>query len=257
MMKTILILSGLLEVLCFYRPAIPRTASRIGVSMLTNEVDSAEIVVIGSGIGGLCCAAVLAAGGKDVCVVESHYEIGGCAHEFCYSEDGRVIPSDQLTDENRDKVYRFEAGPSLYSGLSQKFSPNPLHHVYSMIGEEPEWLTYDLWGAHLPEAPQGYALSIGAESFEEILRTYGGPTAESDWARLVEALRPLTEGVMQLPTVAIRPGDTLGSLRSVVLRYPKVFLRSFFPSLFLSFFLSFFLSAPLSDGLSREALCQP
>jgi hypothetical protein len=40
---------------------------------------------------------------------------------------------------------------------------------------------YDLWGAHLPEVPEGYTLSIGAENFKEVLRRYGGPTALQDW----------------------------------------------------------------------------
>ena len=37
-----------------------------------------------------------------------------------------------------------------------------------MIEEEPEWITYDVWGAYLPEAPDGYKLSIGASAFEEV-----------------------------------------------------------------------------------------
>ena len=83
------------------------------------------------------------------------------------------MPSERLKDE---AVFRFEAGPSLYSGLSSDKSANPLKHVFQMVGEEPEWITYDTWGAFLPEAPEGYELSIGASNFAEILRRYGGPT---------------------------------------------------------------------------------
>ena len=90
-----------------------------------------------------------------------------------------------------------------------------------MIGEEPEWITYDTWGAHLPEVPDGYELSIGAENFKEILRRYGGPTANADWELLAEKLRPLSEGVMALPSTAVR-GDA-GVLITLAAKYPKAF----------------------------------
>ena len=91
-----------------------------------------------------------------------------------------------------------------------------------MIGEEPEWINYDTWGAHLPEVPDGYELSIGAENFLRILDTWGGPTARADWDKLAEELRPLSKGVMALPSTAVR-GD-LGILATLGLRYPKAFL---------------------------------
>jgi hypothetical protein len=41
-----------------------------------------------------------------------------------------------------------------------------------MIGEAPEWVTYDTWGAHLPEVPEGYELSLGAVYTTTILLHY-------------------------------------------------------------------------------------
>lgn len=138
------------------------------------EVEVVDVVVIGSGLAGLSCGALLASRGLEVAVLEQHYEIGGCAHAFTVGLDGRTIPSARLAKEPQTPVFHFEAGPSLYSGLSPAASPNPLKHVFQMIGEEPEWIEYDTWGAHLPEVPEGYELSIGADNFKQILRTYGG-----------------------------------------------------------------------------------
>jgi len=172
----------------------------------TNLADSrkSDVVIIGSGIGGLCCGALLARCGLNVVVCESHYEIGGCAHEFFYDEVGRLVTSGSLAG-NRSDLFRFEAGPSLYAGLSPQNSPNPLKHVFQMIEEEPEWITYDTWGAFLPECSEGFKMSIGAVAFEDVLRKYGGPSALSDWTKISNAMRPLAAAVMNLPTVAFRP----------------------------------------------------
>ena len=197
-----------------FRAAPPRAA----VAAAEEEVD---VVVIGSGLGGLSCAGLLASRGLSVAVLEAHYEIGGCAHEFAINLDGKPVPTSAV-EKSGEPVFKFEAGPSLYSGLSQAASPNPLKHIYQMIGEEPEWITYDTWGAHLPECPEGYELSIGAENFMEILRRYGGPTAIDDWNRLADELMPLTKGVTALPSTAVR-GDA-GVLLTLAAKYPKAFI---------------------------------
>ncbi len=44
--------------------------------------DRYDTVVIGSGIGGLCCGALLAKVGLKVLVLEQHFKIGGYAHNF-------------------------------------------------------------------------------------------------------------------------------------------------------------------------------
>lgn len=50
------------------------------------------------------------------------------------------------------------------------------------------------------------------------MKKYGGPTAISDWKKLAMTLRPLTKGVMALPSVAMRPD--IGGLFTLLLRYP-------------------------------------
>lgn len=48
----------------------------------SNRSHETDYVIIGSGIGGLCCAALLARYGYAVTVLESHYLPGGAAHSF-------------------------------------------------------------------------------------------------------------------------------------------------------------------------------
>lgn len=42
-------------------------------------VEETDVIMIGSGFGGLSCAGLLASRGLEVQVLEQHYEIGGCA----------------------------------------------------------------------------------------------------------------------------------------------------------------------------------
>ena len=70
-----------------------------------------DAAVIGSGIGGLCCASILARYGLKVVVCESHDVAGGAAHSFMR------------------KGFHFDSGPSFHAGLSTKPSINPLKQV--------------------------------------------------------------------------------------------------------------------------------
>lgn len=72
----------------------------------------ADVVVIGSGIGGLCCAGLLARYQQDVLVLESHDLPGGAAHSFDI------------------KGFKFDSGPSLFSGFQSRGpQANPLAQV--------------------------------------------------------------------------------------------------------------------------------
>lgn len=70
--------------------------------------------MIGSGLGGLCCAGLLARYGQDVLVLESHDRPGGAAHSFDI------------------KGFNFDSGPSLFSGFQSRGpQANPLSQVSS------------------------------------------------------------------------------------------------------------------------------
>ncbi|MFB2922617.1 phytoene desaturase family protein [Aerosakkonema funiforme] len=147
-------------------------------------MSNTEVVVIGSGIGGLSCAAILARYGINVTVVESHSIAGGAAHSF--ERNG----------------YQFDSGPSLYSGLSYTPSPNPLRQVLDAIGEKLPCIQYDTWGCYLPE---GYFdARVGVDQFCEVLQKLRGDKAVAEWRRLQEIMAPLGKSAIALPPAALR-----------------------------------------------------
>jgi phytoene dehydrogenase-like protein len=75
-----------------------------------------EVVVVGGGIGGLTVAALLAARGVDVCLLERESRVGGCVTSF-------------------EKFgYSFEPGYGLY----HSWRPNEVHHrVFAELPVEP------------------------------------------------------------------------------------------------------------------------
>ena len=115
-------------------------------TLLSSKVPNHEtdVVVVGSGLAGLCCGALLAHNGVRVSILESHDSVGGAIHTW---ERGG---------------FHFESGPSLYSGFSQDRSPNPLRGIFDIVGESPEWLTYDRWGTVVPEGRFAAKLGLSA-----------------------------------------------------------------------------------------------
>lgn len=140
--------------------------------------------MIGSGIGGLCCAALLAHYGKQVTVCESHTLLGGAAHGF--ERDG----------------HRFDSGPSLYSGLSYSPSPNPLRQVLDIINEDLPWANYDTWGCRLPEGD--FDTAVGADQFCDVLKKLRNDKAIAEWRNLQTVMKPLASAAVALPTAAVR-----------------------------------------------------
>lgn len=143
-----------------------------------------DVIIIGSGIGGLSCAAILARYGFNVTVCESHSIPGGAAHSF--ERDG----------------YKFDSGPSLYSGLSYSPSANPLKQVLDAIGEDLPCVTYDTWGCCLPEGD--FETAVGADDFCRVLARLRGDRAIAEWRELQRIMEPLGRAAIALPLAAIR-----------------------------------------------------
>jgi phytoene dehydrogenase-like protein len=139
-----------------------------------------------AGIGGLCCAAMLARYGKSVTVVESHYQAGGAAHAFGVGG------------------FTFDSGPSFHAGLSKKKSANPLKQVLDALGEHVQCATYDRWIVYDDRGT--FPCIAGSEGYRETILRQGGSEALQQWKALEATMAPLQAGASLFPAAGMR-GD--------------------------------------------------
>jgi len=72
-----------------------------------------DVVIIGSGFGGLACAHMLAKSGRGVVVLESHWQPGGCLQSY------------------KRKGHAFDTGMHYIGGLDEG---QTLHEVFQQLG---------------------------------------------------------------------------------------------------------------------------
>ncbi|CAM9571162.1 unnamed protein product [Heterosigma akashiwo] len=161
----------------------------------TNLDKEYDVVVVGSGIGGLSCAAMLSLYGYSVAVFESHYAPGGCAHGF------------EVKAKSGAGSYKFDTGPSFFSGINPmvpaKLS-NPLRTVLDCIGEEVECIQYSSFGLKFPEGDFVHTTDFGRKG--GVLEQVSGEGALKEWNQMMKRMEPLAMAVDALPTAALR-GD--------------------------------------------------
>lgn len=171
-----------------------------------------DVIVVGSGIGGLSAAAMLAGYGYSVAVMESHYAPGGAAHGY--------------TLKRPEGEFHFDTGPSFFSGINPDFpskSSNPLRTVLDAVGEQVECIPYTSFGLKLPEGDLLHTTNFGGHNDPaktSPLEQVAGSQAKEEWKRLMEAMKPLAKAVEALPTAALR-----GDLSALVTAAP--FLKNF------------------------------
>ncbi|XP_009789453.1 prolycopene isomerase, chloroplastic [Nicotiana sylvestris] len=190
------------------RNEVSATSNGYPSSTLTSKQGKpeADIIVIGSGIGGLCCGGLLARYGQDVLVLESHDVAGGAAHSFDI------------------KGYKFDSGPSLFSGFQSRGpQANPLAQVLDALGESIPCANYDSWMVYVPEGE--FLSRIGPTEFFKDLEKYAGPDSAREWRKLLDAILPISAAAMALPPLSIR-GD-LGVISTAAARYAPSLLKTF------------------------------
>ena len=179
----------------------PRRATTVAGAGSTAGTEEVDVVVIGSGLGGLSAAALLSKYGKEVLCLEAHEHAGGVAHGF-----------DRRT---KDGIYKFDSGPSLWSGMSRP-STNPLRQVLDAVGEDCDWVGYDGWGLHYPSEGYAFRFTTGPDGFDDVIRRHsgGGDAAVAEWHALLDRVAPIITAAMGTPPMALRYGYAVPPLKS-------------------------------------------
>lgn len=181
----------------------PPTAS----TSSSSPADSYDVIVVGSGIGGLSCAAMLAKYGYSVAVMESHYAPGGAAH-------GYKVRHKDIGD------FHFDTGPSFFSGLNPEQpakASNPLRTILDAIDEPVECIPYTTFGLKFPEGDFVHTTRFGEKG--GVIETMEGSKGLASWSKLMKNMEPLAKAVDALPTAALR-GD-IGTALTTAAYLPK------------------------------------
>jgi carotene isomerase len=166
-------------------------------------MQDADVIVIGSGIGGLVAGALLSRYGRKVLVCESHSIPGGAAHSF--SRQG----------------FQFDSGPSFYCGLSDRHSLNPLRQVLDALGESITAIPYDPMGHyHFPDST--FPVYGNAERYRAAIAQIT-PSGAQQFAKLEQRLLSLYEALREIPTLALRAD--LNLIPVLLGRYPLALLK--------------------------------
>ncbi|MGD0640541.1 MAG: NAD(P)/FAD-dependent oxidoreductase [Roseiarcus sp.] len=141
---------------------------------------SFDVVVIGSGLGGLTAAALLAKRGRKVCVIERNHSVGGAASAF---------KKGALTIE-----------PALHQTADPHDPNEPKHAILRELGliDEIEWVPvspfFSVRGGPVGEV---FDLPVGFDAAHAALAKRF-PTSSHGFARLIGAIETMQTGVAHL-----------------------------------------------------------
>ena len=143
-----------------------------------------DAIVIGSGIGGLTAAALLARYGWRVLVCEAYARPGGAAHGFDW------------------QGFHFDTGPSFYCGLDDPKSCNPLRQVLAVLGESIATVAYDPLGHyHFPEAT--FPVFGNSDLYRQALSEIS-PAGARQYEAFERRMLELYAGLRRVPAFALR-----------------------------------------------------
>lgn len=147
--------------------------------------EQADVIIIGSGLGGLVAGGLLARYGRRVIICEAHSIPGGAAHGF------------------ERQGFHFDSGPSFFSGLSEPQSRNPLRQVLDVLGESLPAVPYDPLGYyHLPEGT--LPVYRCCADYQQAIAQFT-PQGAQELGAFVQRLLALYEPLRQIPSLGLRP----------------------------------------------------
>lgn len=135
-----------------------------------------DVVIVGSGLGGLLCGSIMSKEGYKVCIVEQHFQIGGCLQTF--KRNGCVF------DTGMHYVGSFEKGQLLhqlftYFNIADKLKVKQLDKnafdVISIYGDE-------------------YPFAQGYDNYVEQLKPFF-PSEETALRKYVEKLKEIRSSI--------------------------------------------------------------
>ena len=143
-----------------------------------------DAIVIGSGIGGLTAAALLARYGWRVLICEAYARPGGAAHGFDW------------------QGFHFDTGPSFYCGLNDPKSCNPLRQVLAVLGESIATVAYDPVGYyHFPDAT--FPAFGNRDRYRQAIAEIS-PAGARQYAAFERRMLELYAGLRRVPSLALR-----------------------------------------------------
>jgi all-trans-retinol 13,14-reductase len=154
-----------------------------------------EVIVIGSGLGGLTAAALLAKAGRRVLVLERHYTAGGFTHSF------------------KRRGYEWDVGVHYIGDVHKPWSP--LRMVFDTITDgQLKWAKMDSVYDQIVFRDKTYDFVAGARNFrEELLRSFpkAGPQIDAYLAHIRRASQSVAGhfGQRLLPQLLQRPAGAL------------------------------------------------
>lgn len=131
--------------------------------------DHYDVIVIGSGIGGLTNAALLSKLGKKVCVLEQHYTAGGFTHT--YENEG----------------YEWDVGVHYIGDVHKPHSP--LRRIFDVISDgKLKWAHMDECYDRIIIEDREYDFRVGRENFKNMLkeRFPGEEAAIDEYVQIVD-----------------------------------------------------------------------
>ncbi|MBK6908895.1 MAG: FAD-dependent oxidoreductase [Rhodocyclaceae bacterium] len=148
----------------------------VGKKYVASEIDSRyDAIVIGSGLGGLTTAALMANAGKKVLVLERHYTAGGFTHSF------------------KRKGYEWDVGVHY---IGEVHNPNsPLRRVFDVITDSQlQWAKMDDVYDKIIIKDTHYNFVAGAANFrEELLKSF--PDARQQIDAYLKHIRAATRSL--------------------------------------------------------------